>query len=567
MDDMLSKENTKIAWFALAWFLINLIHSYFTEIIEDEAYYWVYSQFPAWGYFDHPPMIAMLIKLGSMFLPGELGVRLFSSLMGAGTIFIIYQLIPQKSRDLRIYIICIIAVTLMHLNVAGFLALPDIPLVFFTSLFFLVLKRYLTENKMVQALYLGVIIAMMMYSKYHALLIIFFTLLSDWKLILRRTFWVIVVVAVILYLPHIIWQIKNDFVSFQYHLISRNDPFQPRQILEYLGNQLVVTGPFVGALLLFLAFARPAADAYEKMLKFNLIGFFGFFFLSSVRGHVEPHWTAAAFPPMLVLALLNDRYPGLRKWIRNLGLASIPVILIIRAYLIVDFLPLPEHVTRMFHGKDVWAKQIEEVAGDRPVVFMNRYQAPSVYWFYNKKTAFTRNNINYRRNQYDVWDLEADLQGREVLLAHWGKVDSTRVISTVQGDIHYYDIKKFCSFNRLSVKILEKKLQSLPGHKLTVPVRIINPTHQTVCLNCPCDLPPLLYQSIVDPDRKILIERIKDQPLMTSIGPGEQVMLEIQVKVPDQPGDYIVMISFGSELLSPGINCPPVKLKVIDPQP
>jgi hypothetical protein len=426
----------------------------------------------------------------------------------------------------------------MHLNVAGFLALPDIPLVFFTSLFFLVLKRFLAEDRMAQALGLGVIIALMMYSKYHALLIIFFTILSDWKLILRKTFWVIVAVAVILYLPHIIWQVKNNFVSFQYHLISRNDPFQPRQILEYLGNQLVVTGPFVGVLLLFLAFARPAKGAYEKMLKFNLIGFFGFFFLSSIRGHVEPHWTAAAFPPMIVLAMLNlDRFPGLRKWIRVLGLASIPVILVIRLYLIVEILPMPVHVSRMFHDKDLWAKQIGEVAGDRPVVFLNKYQHPSLYRFY----------------------------GRQVLLTHWGKVDSTRAIATTWDEIYYYEIERYCSFNRLSVKILEKKLQSPPGEQINVPVQIGNPTHQTVCLDCPCDLPPMLYQSVEDRDRIFYHDRIQEQPRLTSLEPGEQILLDIQIKVPEEPGDYLLTISFGSELLIPGINGVPVKLLVTDP--
>ncbi|MEE9460888.1 MAG: glycosyltransferase family 39 protein [Bacteroidales bacterium] len=563
---MLSKENPKIAWFALAWFLINLVQSYFTEILEDEAYYWVYSEFLAWGYFDHPPMIAILIKLGSAIIPGELGVRLFPSLLGAATILIVYQLIPKGNRDPRIFIICIVAITLMHLNVAGFLALPDIPLVFFTSLFFLVLKRFLDEDRMVQALGLGVIIALMMYSKYHALLIIFFTILSDWKLILRKTFWVIVAVAVILYLPHIIWQVKNNFVSFQYHLISRNDPFQPRQILEYLGNQLVVTGPFVGFLLLFLAFTRPAKNAYERMLKFNLIGFFGFFFLSSVRGHVEPHWTAAAFPPMIVLAMLNlNSYPGLRKWVRVLGLASIPVILVIRLYLIVEILPMPVHVSRMFHDKDKWVKQIGEVAGDRPVVFMNKYQHPSLYWFYNKKLAFTRNTVMYRRNQYDVWNLEEELHGKQVLLTHWGKVDSTRVIETAWGEVYYYNIERFCSFNRLSVKILEKKLQSAPGEQIIVPVQIGNPTHQPVCLDCPCDLPPMLYQSVVDRDRVFLHDRIQEQPRLTSLEPGEQILLDIQIRVPEEPGDYLLTISFGSELLTPGINGVPVKLKVTDP--
>ena len=28
----------------------------------DEAYYWLWSLHPAWGYFDHPPMIAWLIR-------------------------------------------------------------------------------------------------------------------------------------------------------------------------------------------------------------------------------------------------------------------------------------------------------------------------------------------------------------------------------------------------------------------------------------------------------------------------------------------------------------------------
>ncbi len=563
---MFSKENTKITWFALAWFLINLVQSYFTEILEDEAYYWVYSEFPAWGYFDHPPMIAMLIKLGSMIIPGELGVRLFPSLLGAATIMIIYQLIPKGNKDPGLFIICMLAVTLMHLNVAGFLALPDIPLVFFTSLFFLVMKRFHTEDRMVQALGLGAIIALMMYSKYHALLIIFFTLLSDWKLILRKTFWVIVAAAVILYLPHILWQVKNNFVSFQYHLISRNDPFQPRQILEYLGNQLVVTGPFVGVLLLFLAFARPAKDAYERILKFNLIGFFGFFFLSSVRGHVEPHWTAAAFPPMIVLALLNlDRYSGLRKWIRVLGLASIPVILVIRIYLIVEIFPTPDHVSRMFHDKDVWAKQVGEVAGDRPVVFMNKYQHPSLYWFYNKKPAFTRNNVMYRRNQYDIWNLEEELHGKPVLLTHWGHVDSTRVLETVWGEVYYYDIEKYCSFNRLSVKILKNKWQSVPGQQITVQVQIGNPTQNTVCLDCPCDLPPLLYQTVVDRERKFHYDRIREQPRLTSLEPGEQILVDVGIRVPDETGDYLLTISFGSAILIPGINGVPAKLSVTDP--
>ncbi len=50
-------------WFLLGTLLIlNLIQAANTELLDDESYYWAYSRFPAWGYFDHPPMIAVMIR-------------------------------------------------------------------------------------------------------------------------------------------------------------------------------------------------------------------------------------------------------------------------------------------------------------------------------------------------------------------------------------------------------------------------------------------------------------------------------------------------------------------------
>jgi len=560
------RANKAILLFTLAWFVLSLLQAYFTEIIEDEAYYWLYSQFPAWGYFDHPPMVAMLIRLGYSIIPNTLGVRILTSLMGAGSIYILWLLIPERSRDSRMFMWSVFAISLMHLNVAGFIALPDVPLVFFTSLFFLVLRKYLEEDRMKQALLLGFLVAGMMYSKYHALLILFFTLLSNWKLFLRRSFWVIVLLATILYLPHLVWEYRNDFVSFQYHLISRNDPFQPRQILEYLGNQLLVTGPFIGAILLYLAFIRRVSGPYERMLKYNLVGFFGFFLVSSIRGHVEPHWTAAAFPPMVVLAMINLKaHPGFRKWISILGIASVPVILVIRAYLVWDFLPIPDNVSRMFHGKATWAAQIAEVAGDRPVVFSNKYQFPSVYWYYTGKKAYTRNDMLYRRNQFDIWPLESELEGQRVLFSFWGHNDSIRHVPTVLGDFPYLEIERWCSFNRLNIKILEKKPEAGAGMPFSIPVRISNPTSLPVSLDRECDQSPLLMYGFLSRDREIRYGKVDPQPVFGSLQPGEEVTLELPLVAPDEPGTYRLIIAFGSKLLLPGINGRPAELTVISP--
>lgn len=560
------RDNRMVLIFSLSWLILNLAQAFFTEILEDEAYYWLYSQFPAWGYFDHPPMVAILIKLGYSIFPNELGVRLFPSILGAASIYLLWQLIPEASRNARLFILTVFAVTLMHLNVAGFIAIPDVPLVFFTILYFILLKRYLSEDRVVQSLLLGLVVALMIYSKYHALLVLFFTILANFRLLLRRSFWLIVVIATALCLPHILWQFKNDFLSFQYHLVDRNDPFQVRQIFEYLGNQLLVTGPLVGAILLYLAFTKKLSDPFVRVLKFNLVGFFAFFLFSSVRGHVEPHWTAAAFPTLIILALMKlPEHPALKKWLKILGYSSIPLVLAIRLYLVWNYLPLPQNVEQMFHRKDTWAGELSEIAGNRPVVFMNKYQYPSVYWFYTGKMAFTRNNILYRRNQFDVWPFEEQLEGRAVLFtSYWDYTEDSRMIHTVFGETMVHDIDKYCSFNRLRIDILEDDIVCISGEAIKVPIRISNPTEKPVDLNCDCDLPPILESSCFGEKRSREIKDIKQQPELGTLAPGEEINLEVPVIAPRKAGHYSLFVSFGSTILLPGINGPSVSLTVED---
>ena len=114
------------------WLLLGLVQSGLTELQDDEAYYWVYGQYLDWGYFDHPPMIGLLVKAGYSIFPNELGVRLFPLLLNFFSLVIIEKLIDKKNSFLFYAIVLSVAV----LQVTGFAAVPDIPLIFFTALFF-----------------------------------------------------------------------------------------------------------------------------------------------------------------------------------------------------------------------------------------------------------------------------------------------------------------------------------------------------------------------------------------------------------------------------------------------
>ena len=70
------------------WALVNLLQAAFLPLDPDEAYYWEYARTLDWGYFDHPPAIALLVAMGSWLTEGPLGVRLGVVLLHVGTLWL-----------------------------------------------------------------------------------------------------------------------------------------------------------------------------------------------------------------------------------------------------------------------------------------------------------------------------------------------------------------------------------------------------------------------------------------------------------------------------------------------
>src|SRR6201991_1042122 len=64
----------------------------FTPLTFDEAYYWMWSKHLAGGYYDHPPMVALVIRLGTLLAGDtELGVRLVSVLLALPMSWAVYR--------------------------------------------------------------------------------------------------------------------------------------------------------------------------------------------------------------------------------------------------------------------------------------------------------------------------------------------------------------------------------------------------------------------------------------------------------------------------------------------
>ncbi|NNJ89349.1 MAG: 4-amino-4-deoxy-L-arabinose transferase [Eudoraea sp.] len=411
---MKQKFPTLFLYFLTAVFVLNILQAATTELIFDEAYYWYYARDLAWGYFDHPPMVAFLISVGSTIFNGELGIRLLSCLLGVGTMIFLWLLIdnPKKREYVPHFFVLVLSMTLIHAY--GFLILPDTPLLFFTALFLFVYKKFIIAPGLIISLILGIVMAALMYSKYHAFLVIFFVLLSNLKLLRNPYAWVAVLVSLLSYTPHFLWLYENDFVSIKYHLFER--PNRPYEFFDftvgYILNLLAIFGltfPWIYKTLL----RSKGKDLFNRALLFVSYGILLFFLLSSLQRRVQTQWIIVICIPMAVLAyqyMLENE--GTRKWITRLGMANIAILLFLRIGLVYE--PLFPVVYET-HGNKTWVGKITKQIGNIPVVIQNSYRMAPMFAYYSGNPSFSLNDVWYRENQYSIDESEEVVRGQKVL--------------------------------------------------------------------------------------------------------------------------------------------------------
>lgn len=403
-----------------AWLLINLIQACTTELFDDEAYYWVYSQYLAWGYFDHPPMIAVLIKAGYEIFQSELGLRLFVVLLNTATIYLISKLI--EGRNDKLFYAISLSVAVGHIG--GIIAVPDVPLLFFVALFFLAYKRFIQNTNFVNSVLLALSIALMVYTKYHGFLVVLFTLLSNIRLLSNPKTYLVAALSIAFFTPHLYWQYLHGFPSVKYHLFERNArSYELEYTSEYIVAQLLFAGPFIGWLLIWSAIRYKALTGTERALRFTLLGFYLFFLVSTIKGRVEANWTLPAFVALIVLShQYLKNVPRLTNWVyRSLSLTLLFMIAA-RIYMMLDIENQARFGKDEFHQNREWVGAILNKANGLPVVFVDSYQRPSKYWFYAQEPALGMNGAEYRRTNFNFWPFEESYFGKKVLVV--GDYDS-----------------------------------------------------------------------------------------------------------------------------------------------
>jgi hypothetical protein len=530
-----------------------------TELFNDEALYWAFSQRLSWGYFDHPPLTAFSIWLFG-FVPGELGVRLPFILMSAATIYLLWHLVNPK--DETLFFALIAGVALMH--VGGFFAAPDVPLIFLLTLFLFLYKSYFYNDNILVALALGLTLGLMGLAKYHAFLFAIALALSNLEIFKRRSMYLGLIVALIVVAPHLAWQWSHEWVTFKFHLFNRRgaQPWAWNFVGDYVAGQLAVFGPLLSFILFPAAVKFKQKDHYDCAMKYTFYIVMIFFTLSVFRGRVEANWTAMAAVPMLYMSyfFIEDR-PKWRKWTMWFSGIGLVIILLIRIILAIEVIPPENNPRNETHGYQEWTDKIGQLAEERPVIFMNSYRAPAKYQFYSGgKEAYSFNLAEYSGNQYDLWmEDEWALQGREVIVVS-NELTGNEEIDFEHGiqSQRYRIFKEWYSYNMLNIEAEVRDEGKVSYLESKVKLTVSNPSKNKVEIHeGKVQLHALFFQYETVKHRSVIMANLPFE----SIEPGQSIELEAYYKYPKHSGIYDLKFSIVANGFD-GLNSGPYKVEI-----
>ena len=411
---------TQYKWFLSIWIIINIIQAIFTNLHYDEAYYWLYSQKLDWGYFDHPPMVGLLAKLGDIIHHSSLGIRLFPIVMGVFVLLGIFHLIDDN-KNYKNVILFTISFPLITSHISGFLILPDAPLVFFFILYLFSYRQYLEKDNLKNTIILSIIISAMFYSKYHAGLIMLLTIISNFRLLKRKSFWLAGLISIIILIPHIYWQYNNGFPSFLYHLSDRTKGFDYYNFINHIYSQVLLAGPFSGVIIIWLAFKFKSKNQFHKTLKYITFGFYIFFLMYCFKGKVEAHWTSVSTIALIIISYKElNNHKKIKKILPYLLTPAIFLLFIARVVLASDHFESQLSFKSDFINMDDWANELDSIAEGNPVLFTNKYHNLSIYSFSKQRWIPGAPHYNSRFSQIDLNRIDSIYNGKKVFALNYG---------------------------------------------------------------------------------------------------------------------------------------------------
>jgi 4-amino-4-deoxy-L-arabinose transferase-like glycosyltransferase len=318
--------------------VIRIVYASLIDLRTDEAYYWTWSKEHVASFLDHPPAVAWFISLGTaIFGDTSFGVRFAGILAMAVSQLLLADIVRRVTHDLRAVVIAILmpeAAVYYGLLMAK--VAPDVALIPFALALVWSLVRLWESGDPRWWLAAGVFAGLSLLAKFTAVMlfpaVIAFALVPDWRKrwLLSPYPWLAAVIAIILFLPVVIWNAEHDWASFRFQLV-RATAVHPLSLLT-VGDFLGLQFGLVGVILLPVVLSAAVLTAWRGyrtrepvaiLLSTSVLVPFLYFLWKSLTIRIGDTWPMFFWPIGFAAAAINIAVLPKEGWSARMVRSSI----------------------------------------------------------------------------------------------------------------------------------------------------------------------------------------------------------------------------------------------------
>lgn len=564
--------------------ILNLLTAGMSELIGDECYYWFVSQKLEWGYFDHPPFFALLNHLGVALLGNtELAVRLLTVLIYPVALYLFWTVVRTEQSDYRSvlrYFLVVFSIPMLH--VYGFVATPDAPLILSTVLVIWAFKRYAYSVRgadngyLLSIIFLAVGVAMLGYAKYQGALVVMAAVLSRPKMLLDWRIYLVALIALVLYAPHLYWQYTHDYVSFKYHIIQRHEEFRFGLVSEYLLNFLGTYNPFLTIPFVAMLFRKSpfVKEPVERLMRVTTAFIILFYLYSAFKGaYIQPQWLIPiAFAIIFMLCRRAERSERFGRYLVRTSVFMGLIIFALHIFVMVTDKRIDK--IQLFGRERPLREFVAQTDSVDMLVLDGGYAPASVLNFYTDLPTYARPSIYGRSSHYQFIDFDTQYYGRRVMvdigdhgqnsISSDSLKNNFKVINMpTVGPVYYYIDEFYIPTSKVEITLQSFPSKVLINQKLALLLMLHNPYDFEIPLGGKNGFGIVMTIKAKNGEYRDISIKFIEQPL----GGGGSIKIATTIEIPDLETDhYAVGFSLQRPVGSAWYNSKVYDLLIVNPR-
>ncbi|HJO43990.1 MAG TPA: glycosyltransferase family 39 protein [SAR324 cluster bacterium] len=437
-NNLSQKEVLLLGGLAMLAFFVKCYFNIMAPLLDDEVYYFIWSQKPDFGYPEHGPFLPWIYALISPLLGESAFAIRFFALFGMQIVSIsVFFFMKNRFGNRAAWISFLTYQLLPATFTLSIVSTIDTPMFIFGTYSLLFYCKGFFEDKKffyVGGLFLGVSALSKVSAIWLGVGMFFYIIFSE-----RRNdyfknphLWLSFFLAALIYSPFLLWNYVNDFPFFvtATNLLSREGSVE--SFLFFWISQILLLFPSI-FVLIFHALNSNLMKNYPKNLKnyysfFSMLGVVAlcYIFYQSLRSNLEANWGGFAYISLLLLGSIHisqvwEKF-AMKYFFSGSLILSTFIMFFITGHTLFGFLPVQKHdFTNRYYAFKTFPEEIKDYYASNlnpeiRTISFNNYQIPSMLDFHVKpiNRPVSVNGPDYHPVVFEYWYPNLQLKGQDL---------------------------------------------------------------------------------------------------------------------------------------------------------